>query len=923
MKAKWSKIRKESGGFWVLGLTVCLLFLAAGCSTRRNTFVSRNFHNLTSYYNVYWNGTQSLLDADYLLKQQSVDNYFKVLPVFKYGNPADTAMISQQTIRMIEKSLKTVKKHSISIGGKEHVKTIDNAYLLLGQGFFYQQKYSKARSVYNFILSEFPNNPEKYEAMLWIARTYIREQDFSMASSFISQVEAQGPSALMKQTYRDLPLVQAEFYIQQEKYKEAVPYVQEGILRCKDRDMKARLYFILGQISQNDGNGQQAYNYYKECLKLNPPLDLVFNARMNMALCFNGPSVNIRDVMKGLERMLRDSKNQAYFGRIYYVMGEISFRQKKEKDAVRYMDLSISSSEGDPARTLMAAKRLSAYFYEGKQYIESQKYYEIAAKVVEDNDPDYYTIVSRAKNLAELTVHYRQLTSSDTLKMVGKMDKRDQKRYAERKAKEYVAQQEAIRKAKEESKSVDMSTPGRSNWYFYNEQTKNAGLAEFNRIWGRRELTDLWFLSAKPAISALRPASQSEEGEVLAEAPKIITQADPEYYLQQLPVTDSAFKALDSMIEPSLYHVGMIYSDMLGENKEGEHYLVRLVNEYPKSNYLPSACETLCKIYRQEGDMASYQRYADILAQQYPETEQNDRVNNPNYYKDLEANSKKVESLYTQAYNKLLQNDFQSVYQLAVQVEEEYPVHSYREQFLYLKTVATAHIRGYKEMIPMAELFVKSYPESPLAERMNHALNRAKSDLEKNILFPDSDPVISLEEATRRQSQNLAESIQQAHGVNPGSSGTGEISSADSSEENKSGSANDTIEEKVVKVDYLPVRTTEEHYVVMVCSDKERNPEAMQLRVEGFNDKYYSQSKLKMEQLDAGDHYMIVVSKFPAMRGAISYRNMIAGNDYVYGALSEKNVYVISNKNLELLKSSGDYKGYAEYHQKTYGELLK
>lgn len=887
-------------------MAACLL-LTAGCSTKRNTFFSRNFHNLTAYYNVYWNGTQALLDADYLLKEESVDNYFNVIPVFKYGNPADTAMISQQTARIIEKALKTIKKHSISIRGKEYVKTIDNAYLLLGQGFFYQQQYSKCRSVFNFVLSEFAQNPEKYEAMLWIARSYIREKDFAMASSFISQVEAQPQSALMKQTVRDLPLVQAEFCLQQEKYKEAVPYIQEGIRRTKDRDMKARLNFILGQISQNEGDGLRAYNYYRECLKLNPPLDLVFNARLNMALCYDGNNISAKDILKGLEKMLRDPKNQSYFGRIYYVMGEMAFRQNRENDAVKYMNQSIAASEGDPARTLLAAKRLSAYFYDGKRYIESQPYYEIAAKVVETDDPDYYIIVSRSKNLADLAVYYKQLIQADTLRIVGKMSKRDQKKYAERKAKEYQRMQEAARLAKQESGTADMATPGRSNWYFYNEQTKNAGLAEFNKKWGRRSLEDLWFLSSKPAAATLRPATQNAGSEEEQEtAPKIITQADPQYYLDQLPVTDSAFKALDSLIEPALYHVGMIYCDRLSENKEGEYYLTRLVNEFPQSNYLPTACETLCKIYRQAGNMAAYKKYADILAQEYPGIEQDERVNNPDYYKDLEENSRKVETFYTDAYNRFSRNDFSTVIEIARKVEETYPINTFREQFLYLKTIATAHVVGYDSMIPMAENFVRSYPESELTGRMNSALQKARADLAKNILFPDTDPVVSQQEAAlqdRVSAEPVAGSSAEEDSVSMGMA------------------ADSLFAEQAVKVEYKKVKSTDRHSILMVCDPQERDPEVMVLRVEGFNDKFYAQSELSIEVVAAKDRYMVVVSQLPTLRGAMSYLKMIYNNDYVFGALNEKKIFVVSEKNLELLKQSGDYKGYEEFHKETYGEI--
>lgn len=889
-------------------LAVSMLLLATGCSTKKNTFLNRNFHNLTSYYNVYWNGKETLLDADYLLQEQSVDNYFNVIPVFKYGNPEDTALVAEQARRMMEKALITIKKHSISIRGKEYVKTIDDAYILLGKGLFYKQDYSKARSVFNFVLSEYPKNPERFEAMLWIARTYMREEEYGMALSFVSQVDAQPQQALLKETYRDLPLVQAQLCIQQEKYKEAISYLQQGLQRAKKADVKSRIIFILGQIAQNEGDKARAVNYYRECLKLNPPLDLVFNARLNIVLCSEGNSVAMHDVLKDLQKMLRDPKNSAYFGRIYYVMGEMAFRQGREEEAVRYMDQSIAASQGDPARTLLAAKRLSAYFYGKKEYIRSQQYYAAAAEVVEMDDPDYYTIVSRAENLADLTSYYTQLTESDTLRIVGRMDKKDQKKYAERKAKEYQKAQEAARLAREQSGGTDVSTPGRSNWYFYNQQTKNAGLAEFNRLWGRRTLEDLWFLSAKPAAAMLRPPSRNEE-EVVEEAPKVITQADPEYYLQDLPTTDSAFARLDSIIEPALYHVGMVYSDQLSENEEGKKYLVRLIEEFPESDYIPSACETLCKIFHQEGDMGSYQKYAAILSTRYAGTIQDQRVNNPDYYKNLEANSQTVESLYTQIYNCFLRNDFQCVLSLVGQVEEEFPINTFQEQLSFLKTMATAHVKGYNEMIPMADNFLKSYPESELKSRMQAAYDRAKADLKENILFPDSDPVLPEDMPVAQSAASIP--AEAAETEEPGQE-------SEALAENAS-PVQDTVPSEPIQVEYAQPKSAEKHYIIAVCDSKERDSEAMLLRLGEFNRRNYSQMGLKTEAVPAGDKYMVVISSFPVLRGAANYLDMVKDDDYVFGTLEFKILFLANEANMELLKEYGDYEGYEAYYKETYG----
>lgn len=875
-KTGWSRILAP-------GLAACLL-LATGCSTKRNTFLTRNYHNLTSYYNVYWNGTQALEDADFLLENKSVDNYFNVIPVFKYGNSEDTVLISQQTARIQEKALKTIKKHSISIRGKEYVKTIDNAYLLLGKGFFYQQDYSKARSIFNFVLSEFAQNKERYEAMLWIARTYMREREFGMASSFISQVEAQNEGSLMKETYRDLPLVQAEFFLQQEKYQEAVPYLQRGMQLSKDRDMRARIHFILGQIAQKAGDNMQAYQYYKKCLKMNPPLDLVFNARLNIALCYDGSNINSKDIFKGLQRMLKDPKNQAYFGRIYYVMGEMSFRQHNEQDAVRYLDMSIAASQGDPERTLLAAKKLAGYFYENKRYIESHKYYAAAAEVVKDDDPDYYDIVSRARSLSELTGYYYRLVEADTLRQVGRMGKKEQKRYAEQKAKDFQKQQEAVRLAKNSGNAPGL-TP-RSNWYFYNEQTKNTGLAEFNRKWGRRTLEDLWFLASKPKAAVLKSSKQTEEDEEQSLEGKVLTQADAEYYLQQLPQNESEYRRLDSIIEPSLYHVGTIYSDKMGENDEGARYLIRLINEYPGSHYIPSACETLCKIYRQSGDMGMFRKYADILAERYPGTEQNERVNNANYYKDLAANAKTIENLYTQAFDKFSRNDFNGVLAIVDQVERGYPINALREQFLFLKIFATAHTSGYRHMLPLAENFVGSYPESALLPKVQAAMDRAKEDMRKNIFYPDSDPVAPVVEEKPAEEEQQDESI----GTEPHK-----------------------------KKEYTMPDGVERHFALFVCFSKERDPEVMRLRIKGFNEKFYSESELMLEVLAKGDKYFVVVSDFSSAKVAQAYTKMALKNDYALGTLEHKKAFVITRDNLEILREADDETGYEAFYKKNYG----
>ena len=75
-------IRKLTYPFIIL--VVCFFFLVA-CSTRKNTFTRRVYHNLTAHYNAYWNGNESLKDGIVELAKNNKDNYTEVLPVFNVG----------------------------------------------------------------------------------------------------------------------------------------------------------------------------------------------------------------------------------------------------------------------------------------------------------------------------------------------------------------------------------------------------------------------------------------------------------------------------------------------------------------------------------------------------------------------------------------------------------------------------------------------------------------------------------------------------------------------------------------------------------------------------------------------------------------------------------------------------------------------
>ncbi|NJK87909.1 MAG: hypothetical protein HC906_20045 [Bacteroidales bacterium] len=50
--------------------------------------VSRSYHNLTSRYNVLFNGSESMKKGEFQISKAYKDNYRDILPVFYHGNKA-------------------------------------------------------------------------------------------------------------------------------------------------------------------------------------------------------------------------------------------------------------------------------------------------------------------------------------------------------------------------------------------------------------------------------------------------------------------------------------------------------------------------------------------------------------------------------------------------------------------------------------------------------------------------------------------------------------------------------------------------------------------------------------------------------------------------------------------------------------------
>ena len=399
------------------------MLLLSGCSTKKNTFTRRAIHNLTSHYNVYWNGQHILEEGDAQLKTTAKDDYTKILRVYNYGSKTEAMALNPKMDRALQKTSICVQKHSMKFNGKERVKWIDDAYLVMGKAHFYKQDYIPAKRTFDFVGTEFNYNDIALVAHLWLVKTYIQTEQYSKAIATIELLQAKtaNMTKLPKELYRNLDLTIADYYIATKDYRRAIDYLKTGMMETNDRDMRLRCMFILGQIYMELNDSQHAIEWFRKVTKKSPPYEMLFEAKMNMARM--GTAGNAKEMYRMLNRMLNESKNEDYIDRIYYAMGDLAMREGDVDKAIGYYRESVANAKTNQIQRATSSLKVATILFDRNNYELSQAYYDTAVRAMSrETYPNYDSIANISQTLNVLVTNLAVIRDQDSLLRVANMD---------------------------------------------------------------------------------------------------------------------------------------------------------------------------------------------------------------------------------------------------------------------------------------------------------------------------------------------------------------------------------------------------------------------------------------------------------------------------------------------------------------------
>lgn len=726
-------------------IAVLTVAVIQSCSTKKNTALRRFYHNTTAYYNIYFNGYESY-DAGVKKIDELQENYTTILPVFKSETEQAKGLADADMDRAIKKSYKMIKMHSITAKPKrknvkspkaakkqkefmkkqEYNKWVDDAYLLIGKSYYQKQEYQTSFKSLQLIVNKFRNEPSKFDAIYWIARSYGALGEYEEAENYLQTVASE--KELSKKMKYNLGLAYIDLYIKQEKYEDAVITLKKIIPETKRRK-RARLRYILAQIYMKLNRSTEAFDMYSKVIKSNPPYDMAFSAKINMAKSFNKGDRGAEKLTKVLKKMLKDDKNIDYQDQIYYALADIAQKQGDTLQAVNYYKESVRTSRNNQNQKALSYLALGDYYFSVKNYLNAGAYYDSTMSMLDKKFPEYEKISLKAQNLSGLIKNLKIVIREDSLQKIAKMDSVSRQRLIENiiadvKAKESAAQNSNNQRYYPENNEFDRNL-NKGKWYFYNPQMVSLGKTEFKRMWGDRKLEDHWRRKNKTVVATF----EGDENTTGTDSTGRVTDNKKvEYYLQDLPLSDSLMEASNRKIAKALFETGQIYQKNMKDYPEAITQYEKLNTRFPKDNLIVESYFNLYLIYyKLLKNNAKAELYRNKILKEFPYSKYANILTDPNYLKKLEESRDAVNKYYASAYYSFQNEKYQEVIKEVDEALEYAPKNELLPKFMYLKGMSIGFLGNQKKMAEMLTEIVTKYKTDEISVTAQAVLDVYKS----------------------------------------------------------------------------------------------------------------------------------------------------------------------------------------------------
>ena len=748
-----------------------LLLGIASCSTQKNTAKSRWWHSFNARYNTYYNGTLAYIDGSLEKENGNKDNYTEIIPLYTVGNKASREIGKSNFDRAITKCEKAIHQHSIKrrpewtknrrktakdiewLSRREYNPFLWKAWLLMGRSQFYKGDFEGAASTFSYMSRLYATQPAIYgRARAWLAKCYIEEGWQYDAEDVIRNMQR---DSIHWRAQKEWDYTLADYYIHIGDFTQAIPYLRKVISHEMRRKQKAREWFLMGQLQAAISNKQEAYKAFKHVIRLNPPYELEFNARISMSEVM--AKGNAKQMIGRLKRMAASDKNKDYLDQVYYAMGNIYLNERDTVHAIASYEKGNAKATRSGIEKGVLLLHLGDLYWGLEKFSDARRCYGEAIGLLDKDRKDYQQLSDRSKILDELVPHTEAVHLQDSLQALAKMSEKERNEAIDRvinalkkKEKEERNKQAETEGNRQQSQNSGQNTTRNTQqqtsvtnntqkglWYFYNPIAVSQGKTQFQRQWGKRENVDNWQRVNKTVVanaqnieemtdevrdSLAHVAEQEDSLKQIADS----AQNDPhkrEYYLAQIPFTTEQIEASNKLLEDGLLHSGIIFKDKLDNLPLSEKALRRLVDQYPDYEHLDDAYYHLYLLYSRKNEPKVAEGYVSLLKQKYPESQWTTLLSDPYYKENAQFGVHIEDSLYAATYEAFKASRYNEAKANARISAERFPMGANRDKFLFIGGLSKLNDGDAKACVEDMKTIVEKYPNSRISEMAGMIVN--------------------------------------------------------------------------------------------------------------------------------------------------------------------------------------------------------
>ena len=587
--------------------TLLIVILFLGCSTQKNKTLNKRYHSTVSTFNVLFNGNESIKEGKESFLKSYQEDFWEILPVEPIESTDKIITVdgleNKSFLKAEEKAAKAIQKHSMLIGGVQYNPKTQDAYLMLGRARYLDQRYVQAIDAFNQVYKLNIENEVWKRSVIWKARSNIRLEQELVAVELLQELlkNKKNSSEIVAKAYSVLSMA----YLKLNKTNEALKTLEIAQRNTKDKNHKARLLYIKGQLYEKQNEIDSAKNSFNKILNFKRKIsrNIYMNAKVK-ALLYS-ESLNSK---KEFLKLIKNEENKPYLDKIYYNYSKLLFSTGSVAMAKNFLNMSIKENPADKKLKSKAYIKFSELNFNDTNFLTAGRYLDSTLQVLDKKSKEFWFYERQKKGIQKVVDLEENLIFYDSLIRLSSYDKKkldeilksistENKQQSEKSSSNEVRQDRVFKK---------------TNFYFYNDKIVAFGIKSFKSVWGNRERNTYW--RSEKSILKNNISSDNTANEEGSNKPVSENETQFLELYKDIPFSEFKKDSLNNLIDLSKLELAELYTLKYKNYKLGETVLTQYLSKDPNSNRATKAKYLLYKLYKIQNNEKYIKIKEDIIA---------------------------------------------------------------------------------------------------------------------------------------------------------------------------------------------------------------------------------------------------------------------------------------------------------------------